>query len=180
MARRLFRLRFIRRLPTGTVHHPCVITFRADVQQTLTEALIAPKAHRRLVASGISVSQSAGPLPRIRFQRRPSETKASLGYSCSSKISSPETMLIALIAISLLIASVGVIYFLLKSMGQDGVEIAAPGSCKSGRCGVRNIAGVEGGCRQEEIRSGETGEMIEVAALGREDAVTQQAGDRQG
>jgi hypothetical protein len=89
-------------------------------------------------------------------------------------------MLIALIAISLLIASVGVIYFLLKSMGQDGVEIAAPGSCKSGRCGVRNSAGVEGGCRQEEFSSGEADEMNELATLGREDAVAQRAGDRQG
>ncbi|MDO8789660.1 MAG: hypothetical protein Q7J42_16420 [Sulfuritalea sp.] len=89
-------------------------------------------------------------------------------------------MLIALVAIALLIASVGAIYFLLKSMGQDGVEIAAPGSCKSGRCGVRSIAGGEAGCQQEEVRSGETGEIIEGVVLGREDAVSQQPGNRLG
>ena len=37
-------------------------------------------------------------------------------------------MLVALIAIALLIVLVGAIYLLLKSMGQDGVEVAAPGS----------------------------------------------------
>jgi len=89
-------------------------------------------------------------------------------------------MLIALVAIALLIASVGAIYFLLKSMGQDGVEIAAPGSCKSGRCGVRNIAGTEAGCHQEEARFGETGEINEVVALDREDAVAEQPGKRPG
>jgi len=89
-------------------------------------------------------------------------------------------MLIALTAIALLIASVGAIYVLLKSMGQDGVEIAAPGSCKSGRCGVRSTAGTEGGCRQEDARFAETGEMIEVAAVDREDALTDQPGNRPG
>ena len=89
-------------------------------------------------------------------------------------------MLIALVAIALLIASVAAIYFLLKSMGQDGVEIAAPGSCKSGRCGVRSIAGVEAGCHQDEARSGETGELNEVVALGREDSVAEQPGNRPG
>lgn len=89
-------------------------------------------------------------------------------------------MLIALAAIALLIASVSAIYFILRSMGQDGVEIAAPGSCKSGSCGVRNIAGAEAGCHQEEARSGETGEIDELAALGREDAVAEQPGKRPG
>lgn len=28
------------------------------------------------------------------------------------------------------------LYFLLRSMGNDGIEAAAPGSCRSGRCGV--------------------------------------------
>lgn len=51
-------------------------------------------------------------------------------------------MLAMLVALVLLVVSVGVIYLLLKSMGLDGVEAAAPGSCKSGRCGVqpRNTA----------------------------------------
>jgi hypothetical protein len=46
-------------------------------------------------------------------------------------------MTIIIIALILLAVAVGAIYLLLKNMGEDGVEIAAPGSCKSGRCGVR-------------------------------------------
>lgn len=46
-------------------------------------------------------------------------------------------MLAILIALLLIAASVAAIYLLLKNMGQDGVEAAAPGSCKSGRCGVQ-------------------------------------------
>ena len=88
-------------------------------------------------------------------------------------------MFIALVAIALLIASVGAIYFILKSMGQDGVEIAAPGSCKSGTCGVRSTAGTEGGCRQEDARFGEAGELDELATLDREDALAQPPGSRQ-
>lgn len=89
-------------------------------------------------------------------------------------------MLIALVAIALLIASVGAIYFLLKSMGQDGVEIAAPGSCRSGRCGVRDTAGAAAGCRQQEARLDETGEIDEVAKLDREDALAEQPDKRPG
>lgn len=87
-------------------------------------------------------------------------------------------MFIALVAIALLIASVGAIYFILKSMGQDGVEIAAPGSCKSGTCGVRKVAGAEGGCHQEDARLGEAGELDELATLDREDALAQPPGSR--
>lgn len=42
-----------------------------------------------------------------------------------------------LIALVVLALAVGGVYLLLKSMGEDGVEAAAPGSCKSGRCGVQ-------------------------------------------
>lgn len=87
-------------------------------------------------------------------------------------------MLIAFVAIALLIASVAAIYFILKSMGEDGVEIAAPGSCKSGRCGVRNIAGAEAGCHQAEVLPGETGASNELTDLGQEDAVAEQPGKR--
>lgn len=45
-------------------------------------------------------------------------------------------MTAVIIAILLLVVAVGAIYLLLKNMGEDGVEVAAPGSCKSGRCGV--------------------------------------------
>ncbi len=89
-------------------------------------------------------------------------------------------MVIALVAIALLIASVAAIYFILKSMGEEGVEIAAPGSCRSGSCGVRKIAGAEAGCHQEEARSDETGAIYEVAALGQEDAAAEQPGKRPG
>ena len=40
------------------------------------------------------------------------------------------------IALFVLIIAVCVIYLLLKNMGEEGIEVAAPGSCKSGRCGV--------------------------------------------
>lgn len=46
-------------------------------------------------------------------------------------------MLTVVIALVLLAVAIGAIYLLLKNMGEEGVEIAAPGSCKSGRCGVR-------------------------------------------
>lgn len=59
-------------------------------------------------------------------------------------------MLIPLIVITLLIASAAAIYFILKSMGEDGVEAAAPGSCKSGRCGVRNNKTAETACHTAE------------------------------
>jgi hypothetical protein len=43
-------------------------------------------------------------------------------------------VIVALLVLALAILGV---YLLLKSMGEDGVEAAAPGSCKSGRCGVQ-------------------------------------------
>lgn len=89
-------------------------------------------------------------------------------------------MLIVLVALVLLIASVGVIYYLLKSMGQDGVEVAAPTSCKSGRCGVRNVAGGEGGCRDVEIRHAEADEANAVASLDSGEALAEQPGSRPG
>ena len=74
-------------------------------------------------------------------------------------------MLVALVAIALLIVSVGAIYLLLKSMGQDGVEVAAPGSCKSGKCGVQNGAATETRCHQEEERLGEADEIKRTSTL---------------
>jgi hypothetical protein len=41
------------------------------------------------------------------------------------------------IALIILALGIGAIYLLLKNMGEQGIEVAAPGSCKSGRCGVR-------------------------------------------
>jgi len=46
-------------------------------------------------------------------------------------------MAIVAIAHVLLVIAVAAIYLILRNMGAEGVEIAAPGSCKSGRCGVR-------------------------------------------
>lgn len=40
------------------------------------------------------------------------------------------------IALILLLIGVYLIIEFLKKMGEDGVEAAAPGSCRSGRCGV--------------------------------------------
>lgn len=89
-------------------------------------------------------------------------------------------MLFALAAIALLIASVAAIYLLLKSMGQDGVEIAAPGSCKSGRCGVRTSTGAEAGCRQEELLLGEADEIKALPDPGEQHAVAEQEKSRSG
>ncbi len=49
-------------------------------------------------------------------------------------------MFAVIIALTLLAAAVGAIYMLLRNMGEDGIEVAAPGSCKSGQCGVRKGA----------------------------------------
>ncbi len=54
------------------------------------------------------------------------------------------------IALILLAAAVGAIYLLLKNMGEEGIEVAAPGSCKSGRCGVRCGTTSDTGRHEEE------------------------------
>lgn len=58
-------------------------------------------------------------------------------------------MFAVLVALVLLIACVGAIYWLLKSMGQDGVEVAAPGSCKRGSCGVRSGDATKASCQTD-------------------------------
>jgi hypothetical protein len=45
-------------------------------------------------------------------------------------------MFAVLVALVLLFAGVAAIYLLLKNMSEEGIDIAAPGSCKRGRCGV--------------------------------------------
>ncbi|PKO34929.1 MAG: hypothetical protein CVU34_05440 [Betaproteobacteria bacterium HGW-Betaproteobacteria-7] len=45
-------------------------------------------------------------------------------------------MFAILIAVVLLLAGVAAIYLLVKRMSEEGVDMAAPGSCKRGRCGV--------------------------------------------
>jgi hypothetical protein len=52
-------------------------------------------------------------------------------------------MFVVLVALVLLFAGVAVIYLLLKNMSEDGIDIAAPGSCKRGRCGVPSRPPVE-------------------------------------
>lgn len=41
-----------------------------------------------------------------------------------------------LFALVLLFAGVAAIYLILKNMSEEGIDIAAPGSCKRGRCGA--------------------------------------------
>lgn len=67
-------------------------------------------------------------------------------------------MLAVLIALILLAVAVGAIYLILKSMGEEGVEIASPGSCKSGRCGVRCSHRNDAPGNQEEPLLDESGE----------------------
>jgi hypothetical protein len=44
-------------------------------------------------------------------------------------------MFAVLVALVLLFAGVAAIYLLLQNMNEGGIDIAAPGSCKRGRCG---------------------------------------------
>lgn len=48
-----------------------------------------------------------------------------------------------LVALVLLFAGVAAIYLILKNMSEEGIDIAAPGSCKRGRCGVSSRPLVE-------------------------------------
>ncbi len=52
-------------------------------------------------------------------------------------------MIAVLVALVLLAAAVAVLYLILKNMSEEGVDIAAPGSCKRGRCGVPSLQHVE-------------------------------------
>lgn len=45
-------------------------------------------------------------------------------------------MVVVLVALVVLCAGVAAIYLLLKNMSEEGIDIAAPGSCRRGRCGV--------------------------------------------
>jgi hypothetical protein len=75
-------------------------------------------------------------------------------------------MLAILVALLLLVLSVGGVYLLLKSMGQDGVEAAAPGSCKSGRCGVQPRE------TREEASSVAQGQSVRVDEIKRIDSLS--------
>lgn len=59
-------------------------------------------------------------------------------------------MFIVIVVLIVLAAAVASIYLLLQSMGQDGMEIAAPGSCKRGQCGVQSKSCAGGDDRLEE------------------------------
>ena len=64
-------------------------------------------------------------------------------------------MFAIVVLVVLLIAAVGAVYLILKHMGEDGVEAAAPGSCKSGNCGVRKDTGINTSYRITEEASDE-------------------------
>lgn len=59
-------------------------------------------------------------------------------------------MATVVIALILLVVAVAAIYLILKSMGEDGIEVGAPGSCKSGRCGVQCAPVTEARDEQED------------------------------
>lgn len=63
-------------------------------------------------------------------------------------------MMSVVIALIVLAIAVGAIYWLLKSMREDGIEVAAPGSCKSGRRGIKRCSPAEM-VRSDEDLSGE-------------------------
>jgi len=64
-----------------------------------------------------------------------------------------------LIALIVLAIAVGAIYLSLKNMGEDGIEVAAPGSCKSGRCAVRCAPATD---ERDEVAEDASGEADEV------------------
>ena len=47
-------------------------------------------------------------------------------------------MFAVLVALVVLFAGVAAIYLLLKNMSEEGIDIAAPGSCRRGRCGKQS------------------------------------------
>lgn len=68
-------------------------------------------------------------------------------------------MFAIVIALIVLAVAVGAIYLLLKNMGEEGIEVAAPGSCKSGRCGVRCAPVTEARDDQAEDELGEADQV---------------------
>jgi hypothetical protein len=68
-------------------------------------------------------------------------------------------MFAIVIALIVLAVAVGAIYLLLKNMGEEGIEVAAPGSCKSGRCGVRCAPATEARVDQDEEAIAEAEEV---------------------
>ena len=89
-------------------------------------------------------------------------------------------MLVPFVAIALLVCAVAAIYLLLKNMGQDGVEIAAPGSCKSGTCGVQRCSSAETTCDSEGDQIAETDEATGMATPDRQHALAEQESSRPG
>lgn len=89
-------------------------------------------------------------------------------------------MLVPFVVLVLLVAGIAAIYLLLKNMGQDGVEVAAPGSCKSGKCGVQSCATTEGTCHSENDQVAAAEGVEGMPAPERQHAVAQQDGSRPG
>lgn len=52
-------------------------------------------------------------------------------------------MFTVIVALVILAAGVAALYLLLKNMTEEGIDIAAPGSCKRGRCGVPSRSPLE-------------------------------------
>lgn len=58
-------------------------------------------------------------------------------YSSGPPLFRAFAMFTVLAALVLLSAGVVAIYLILKNMSEEGIDIAAPGSCKRGSCGTR-------------------------------------------
>ncbi len=67
-------------------------------------------------------------------------------------------MLSILVALIVLAAAIAAIYLILKNMGEEGIEVAAPGSCKSGKCGVRCDTKDESPVEHNELANTDNGE----------------------
>jgi hypothetical protein len=68
-------------------------------------------------------------------------------------------MFAIVIALIVLAIAVAAIYLILKNMGEEGIEVAAPGSCKSGRCGVRCAPATNGRDQEMEEMADEADEV---------------------
>jgi tetratricopeptide (TPR) repeat protein len=71
-------------------------------------------------------------------------------------------MVAVLVALVLLFAGVAAIYLLLKNMSEKGIDVAAPGSCKRGRCGVPRRPPVGQADDRRIVQSGEYGALSET------------------
>lgn len=71
-------------------------------------------------------------------------------------------MFAVIVSLLILAAGVGALYLLLKNMSEVGIDIAAPGSCKRGRCGPSCAPAEEAG--EAPLQAADEGEPGQAKA----------------